>query len=193
MAAPVSSSSSATRRVKAADKSGYNVIGLIIALMAVAIAIGGKLGWDTATNFKNEMLALKDRHDKALAKEQEVELKLQQNRKDMKEVKDKATEWKAADQKIGVPWTVNASDWFLRQIALQKPPLTSEGSSSEESTVDKPGKVTMRVYGEFGSLLNWIMTAEHELDMIRIREANWKARTPKTVALTLNVEVEHHE
>ncbi|MFH1066536.1 MAG: hypothetical protein V1746_01340 [bacterium] len=192
MAAPVSSTST-SRRTKAADKSGYNVLGLIIALLAVSIAIGGKLGWDSATSFKNELLALQDRHDKAIAKEKEVELKLQKNRKDMKDVKDKADNWKIADKKIGLPWTVNVSDWLSRQIAFQKPPLTSEGSSSEESTVDKSGKVTMRVYGEFGSLLNWIMTAEHELNMIRVREANWKARTPKTVALTLNVEVEHHE
>lgn len=185
----------ATQDIKKKKAGGqeYGLLGFLVIIFTVGAFFAGQAIVQKATEFKQEMQDLDERHKSAIEKERTLTQKVQQLQGEMTSVQAKASLWKNSEKKLSKPWTKNAIEWMASRAREQQPSLTAGETVSELSTEKKAGSIRMQVSGDFKALLNWLMTTENELDVLRVLSANWKAKNAKTVELTLNLEVDNNE
>ena len=181
------------RRV-AASQGNYAVHVMVLLLALVAAIYGGNiLAVDAASQYKEEVKDVKAKYDQSIAMSQQLEQKVQRVQSEMQSVQQKADLWKNSESKLNKPLTINAGEWLATRAREQQPSVSVDSTVTESAVPGKKDSVQMKVHGEFSSLLSWVMQAEHELDVIRIVDAEWRAKTPKIIELTLNIEVDSNE
>ncbi|MFZ5806874.1 MAG: hypothetical protein ACOY3I_06690 [Verrucomicrobiota bacterium] len=171
----------------------YGLLGFLVVAFTVGAFFAGKAIVDSATQFKQQMQALKERCDHAVQKQEDLTQKIKQLEHEMTVVQAKEALWRNAEEKLSKPWTQNSIEWMASRAREQVPSLTTGETSSQPATSQKTGSLIMQATGDFKALLSWLMTTEHELDVVRVLSANWKAKTAQTVDLTLNLEVDNNE
>jgi hypothetical protein len=183
--------SSAKRIVSAKAKGAdnYNILGVVVILLAGLVIYGSNFAVNAATEIKDKLTNMEQRYEKAIRDESDYSKRVVRAEDEIRDIRIRAALWKTADEKIGQPWTINVADWLATTAREENPPIITEGTTSEAGTAKTNGTIEMKVSGNFQTILEWLTDAEHELDMIRVIKAVWSPRDSKNVELDLKIEV----
>ena len=178
-------------RVQSSGQGSALPLALLLFLVVAGLFYGGNVFVEIARDFKKHLLEVKQEHKEAVANNEKFSREINRTKNEMEEVKKEADLWKKLDDILKKPWTSNAVGWLSQKARDQQPPATTDTATSSAATEERRGNVSMKLHGDFRSLLNWLMSAEHELDMLRVMEASWNARSSRAVELTVKFEVDN--